>query len=48
MGKAEGSPENWHGHVTAVSVSPLYRRLGLAGKLMHILEEVSERYVKQY
>lgn len=45
MGKAEGSPENWHGHVTAVSVCPQYRRIGLAGKLMSILEEVSERCV---
>ncbi|KAM9316168.1 N-alpha-acetyltransferase 20-like [Gastrophryne carolinensis] len=45
MGKAEGSlaREEWHGHVTAVSVAPEYRRLGLAAKLMEILEEISER-----
>ena len=43
MGKAEGSGELWHGHVTALTVAPNYRRLGLAAKLMNILEEVSEK-----
>lgn len=43
MGKAEGHGETWHGHVTALTVSPDYRRLGLAAKLMNILEEVSEK-----
>lgn len=43
MGKAEGRAENWHGHVTALSVSPEHRRLGLAAKLMNTLEEISER-----
>jgi N-terminal acetyltransferase B complex catalytic subunit len=45
MGKAEGSVSQrlWHGHVTAVSVAPEYRRLGVAAKLMNYLEEVSER-----
>eukprot|EP00164_Ancoracysta_twista_P001691 GFYU01002216.1.p1 GENE.GFYU01002216.1~~GFYU01002216.1.p1 ORF type:complete len:122 (-),score=22.95 GFYU01002216.1:211-576(-) len=42
MGKAEGEGENWHGHVTAVSVGPEFRRLGLAKKLMDLLEHVSE------
>jgi len=42
MGKAEGRGDNWHGHVTALTVAPEYRRLGLAGKLMNILEEISE------
>lgn len=45
MGKAEGLSENWHGHVTALSVSPDYRRLGLAATLMNFLEDVSEKYV---
>lgn len=27
MGKAEGKGELWHGHVTAVTVAPEYRRL---------------------
>jgi len=43
MGKAEGANDNWHGHVTAVTVSPGYRRQGLAAKLMSILEDVSEK-----
>lgn len=43
MGKAEGKQEEWHGHVTAVSVAPDYRRLGLARYLMHHLEQVSEK-----
>ncbi|KAM6100972.1 LOW QUALITY PROTEIN: N-alpha-acetyltransferase 20-like [Pterocles gutturalis] len=45
MGKAEGSVarEEWHGHVTALSVSPEFRRLGLAAKLMELLEEISEK-----
>ena len=43
MGKAEGHGENWHGHVTALTVAPTFRRLGLAGKLMNILEEISEK-----
>jgi ribosomal protein S18 acetylase RimI-like enzyme len=43
MGKAEGRGKDWHGHVTAVTVAPEYRRIGLAKKLMYILEEVSEK-----
>ena len=45
MGKAEGaaSQEQWHGHVTAVTVAPEYRRLGLAAQMMHILEDISEK-----
>jgi ribosomal protein S18 acetylase RimI-like enzyme len=35
--------KQWHGHVTALTVQPTYRRLGLARKLMNLLEEVSER-----
>ncbi|KAG0712296.1 N-alpha-acetyltransferase 20 [Chionoecetes opilio] len=43
MGKAEGHGENWHGHVTALTVAPEYRRLGLAKQLMAILEDISEK-----
>ena len=45
MGKAEGSVQNeqWHGHVTALTVGPEYRRLGLAAKLMTGLEQISEQ-----
>lgn len=45
MGKAEGIGENWHGHVTALTVSPDFRRLGLAATLMSFLEDVSEKCV---
>jgi ribosomal protein S18 acetylase RimI-like enzyme len=43
VGKAEGQGEKWHGHVTAVTVAPEFRRLGIARKLMNILELVSEK-----
>lgn len=43
MGKAEGLAENWHGHVTALTVSPDHRRLGLAAMLIKLLEELSEK-----
>ena len=47
MGKAEGSVSQrlWHGHVTAVTVAPEYRRLGVAAKLMNYLEDISEKYI---
>jgi N-terminal acetyltransferase B complex catalytic subunit len=45
MGKAEGEGELWHGHVTAVTVAPEFRRQGLAKLLMNALESVtSEKY----
>ena len=37
LGKAEGDAKLWHGHVTAVTVSPEYRRLGVAKNLMAYL-----------
>ncbi|XP_012278776.1 N-alpha-acetyltransferase 20 [Orussus abietinus] len=43
IGKAEGHGENWHGHVTALTVAPDYRRLGLAARLMKSLEQISEK-----
>jgi N-terminal acetyltransferase B complex catalytic subunit len=42
MGKAEGRDEQWHGHVTAVTVAPQYRRLHLAAKMMKSLEDISD------
>merc|ERR1712137_446499 len=42
MGKAEGNNENWHGHVTAITVGQEYRRIGLAAQMMKWLEDVSE------
>ena len=38
LGKAEGDGELWHGHVSAVTVAPEYRRLGLAATLMATCE----------
>jgi N-terminal acetyltransferase B complex catalytic subunit len=45
LGKAEGEGELWHGHVSAVTVNPAYRRLGLAATLMDSFEQVC---VQQY
>lgn len=45
MGKIEGNGTNWHGHVTALTVAPQYRRLNLAAKLMSYLELISEKFV---
>jgi ribosomal protein S18 acetylase RimI-like enzyme len=43
LGKAEGQGESWHGHVTAVTVAPDYRRLRLANSLMNMLEVTSDQ-----
>lgn len=48
IGKAEGQGENWHGHVTAVTVAPEFRRIRLAEKLMHYLEVASEDSYQGY
>ena len=48
MGKAEGDGELWHGHVTALTVCPDYRRMGLAKELMNVLERVSEFIYNTY
>lgn len=42
IGKAEGLGADWHGHVTAITVAPEYRRLALARKMMALLELVSD------
>ena len=42
IGKAEGQAAEWHGHVTAITVAPEYRRLSLGRKMMHLLELVSD------
>ena len=42
MGKAEGAGLKWHGHVTAVTVAPEFRRMGLANQLMDSLEQISD------
>ncbi|XP_037934830.1 N-alpha-acetyltransferase 20-like [Teleopsis dalmanni] len=43
LAKAEGFMDNWHGHVTALTVSADYRRLGLAATLMNLVEIVFEK-----
>eukprot|EP00823_Brevimastigomonas_motovehiculus_P004271 TRINITY_DN2774_c0_g1_i1.p1 TRINITY_DN2774_c0_g1~~TRINITY_DN2774_c0_g1_i1.p1 ORF type:complete len:173 (-),score=18.28 TRINITY_DN2774_c0_g1_i1:381-899(-) len=48
IGKAEGLEKNWHGHVTAVTVAPEYRRLNLAQLFMNFLETVSDKQCKGY
>jgi N-terminal acetyltransferase B complex catalytic subunit len=47
IGKVEGDKndekkKNWHGHVSAVTVAPYFRRQGLARSLMNFLEDVTE------
>jgi N-terminal acetyltransferase B complex catalytic subunit len=49
LGKVEGEKnndekKNWHGHVTAVTVAPSYRRQGLAKVLMKYLEDTTIRH----
>ena len=42
MGRPEGTGKELHGHVTALTVGPQYRRIGVANKLMEMLEQVSK------
>uniref|UniRef100_A0A0G4GH28 N-acetyltransferase domain-containing protein n=1 Tax=Chromera velia CCMP2878 TaxID=1169474 RepID=A0A0G4GH28_9ALVE len=42
IGKVEGYGLEWHGHCSAVTVAPEYRRTGLANLLMQRLEEICE------
>src|SRR6266496_1037659 len=44
MGKLEGRGTDWHSHVTAITVSPEYRRLGLAKGMMDVFEKSSDQY----
>lgn len=48
IGKAEGANTEWHGHVTALTVAPEYRRLSLARKMMGLLEMVSDEIYKGF
>eukprot|EP01086_Lenisia_limosa_P001278 TRINITY_DN12358_c0_g1_i1.p1 TRINITY_DN12358_c0_g1~~TRINITY_DN12358_c0_g1_i1.p1 ORF type:complete len:175 (-),score=11.83 TRINITY_DN12358_c0_g1_i1:67-591(-) len=48
LGKAEGKGNDWHGHVTAVTVSPEHRRIGLSSTLMDLLEAVSQYIYDTY
>ena len=48
IGKAEGEQKLWHGHVSAVTVAPSYRRLGLAKTLMDYFETISVKTYNAY
>ncbi|GJE89915.1 GNAT family N-acetyltransferase [Phanerochaete sordida] len=48
LGKAEGQNTEWHGHITALTVAPEYRRLGLARKMIDLLELVSDKTYRGY
>ena len=48
LGKSEGMGKLWHGHVSAVTVAPTYRRLGLAKVLMDDLETISTNVYNAY
>ncbi|KDQ61244.1 hypothetical protein JAAARDRAFT_125116 [Jaapia argillacea MUCL 33604] len=48
IGKAEGTGAEWHGHVTALTVAPEYRRLSLGRKMMGLLEMVSDEIYKGF
>jgi len=43
MGKLEGRGTDWHSHVTAITVSPEFRRLGLAKGMMDVFESSSDQ-----
>jgi len=48
IGKAEGQQADWHGHVTAITVAPEFRRLSLARKMMNLLERISDEVYHGY
>lgn len=48
IGKTEGEGDQWHGHVSAVTVAPEFRRLGLATKLMKFTETLSQHTYNCY
>lgn len=42
MGKTEGKGKNWHSHITAITVSPTFRRISLASMLCNTLEKITD------
>ncbi|CAE6426816.1 unnamed protein product [Rhizoctonia solani] len=48
IGKAEGVGIEWHGHVTAITVAPEYRRLSVARRMMDYLERISDQHYNGY
>lgn len=41
LAKVEGTDREWHSHISAISVSPEFRRCGVAKKLLDYFESVS-------
>jgi len=48
LGKAEGASTEWHGHITALTVAPEYRRLSLARNMISRLELISNELYKGF
>jgi N-terminal acetyltransferase B complex catalytic subunit len=48
IAKAEGNATEWHGHITAITVAPEYRRLSLARKMVNLMEFVSDEIYKGF
>jgi len=48
IGKVEGNNQDLHGHVTAITVAPPYRRLGLAKGMMRLIEQISDEVYHAY
>ncbi|KAJ3761505.1 N-acetyltransferase [Lentinula raphanica] len=48
IGKAEGQAAERHGHVTAITVAPEYRRLSPARKMMSLIELVADETYRGY
>ncbi|KAJ9445648.1 putative N-acetyltransferase complex ARD1 subunit [Diplonema papillatum] len=46
--KAEGQDHEWHAHVSAVSVAPESRRIGLGAQLMECLENIATKVDRAY
>ncbi|KAG7883294.1 hypothetical protein KL925_000688 [Ogataea polymorpha] len=42
LAKTEGKGKDWHAHISAVTVNPNYRRIGLASTLCSSLERFTE------
>lgn len=42
MAKTEGKGNDWHTHITAVTVSPMFRRISLASKLCNSLAAITD------
>ncbi|CCK68434.1 peptide alpha-N-acetyltransferase complex B subunit NAT3 KNAG_0A07820 [Huiozyma naganishii CBS 8797] len=42
MAKTEGKQQEWHSHITAVTVAPEFRRISLASRLCNTLESITD------